>query len=137
MWCTGRFSMTGASHLPEAQRVRTEPQLLTTLAARRMAASNIRAIETYETLAARAAHYGLIDLQARALLDLSYFISHTSAERCLEAAQRALRLSAEQAPAMRTHTRAACAFRRLLVSGWKAQDALEFQAGLAERGTSK
>jgi predicted ATPase/DNA-binding winged helix-turn-helix (wHTH) protein len=71
-----------ASHLPEAQRVRTEPQLLTTLAARRMAASDIRAIETYETLAARAADFGLIDLQARALLDLSYFISHTSAELC-------------------------------------------------------
>jgi hypothetical protein len=121
-----------ASHLPEAQRVRTEPQLLTTLAARRMAASDIRAIETYETLAARAAHYGLIDLQARALLDLSYFISHTSAERCLEAAQRALRLSDGQAPPMRTRTRAACAFRRLSVNGWNAQDALEFREGLAE-----
>jgi tetratricopeptide (TPR) repeat protein len=38
---------------------------------------------------------------------------------------------------MRTHTRAACAFRRLLVSGWNAQDALEFQAGLAELGATK
>jgi DNA-binding winged helix-turn-helix (wHTH) protein len=121
-----------ASHLPEAQRVRTEPQLLTTLAARRMAASDIRAIETYETLAARAAHYGLIDLQVRALLDLSYFISHTSAERCLEAAQRALRLSDGQTPTMRTRTRVACAFRRLSVNGWNAQDALEFREGLAE-----
>jgi DNA-binding winged helix-turn-helix (wHTH) protein len=121
-----------ASHLPEAQRVRTESQLLTTLAARRMAASDIRAIETYETLVARAAHYGLIDLQACALLDLSYFISHTSAERCLEAAQRALRLSDGQAPPMRTRTRAACAFRRLSVNGWNAQDALEFREGLAE-----
>jgi hypothetical protein len=97
-----------------------------------MAASDIRAIETYETLAARAAHYGLIDLQARALLDLSYFISHTSAERCLEAAQRALRLSDGQAPPMRTRTRAACAFRRLSVNGWNAQDALELREGLAE-----
>jgi DNA-binding winged helix-turn-helix (wHTH) protein len=121
-----------ASHLPEAQRARTEPQLLTTLAARRMAASDIRAIETYETLAERAARYGLIDLQARALLDLSYFISHTSAERCLEAAQRALRLSDGQAPPMRTRTRAACAFRRLSVNGWNAQDALEFREGLAQ-----
>jgi DNA-binding winged helix-turn-helix (wHTH) protein len=121
-----------ASRLPEAQRVQTEPLLLTTLAARRMAASDIRVIETYETLAARAAEFGLIDLQARALLDLSYFISHTSAERCLEAAQRALRLSDGQAPPMRTRTRAACAFRRLSVNGWNAQDALEFREGLAE-----
>jgi len=125
------------SHLPGAQRERMEPQLLAILAAHRWATFDMRAIENYETLAARAADYGLIDVQARALLDLSYFVSLTSAERCLQAAQRALQLSAEQAPAMRTHTRAACAFRRLLVSGWKAQDALEFQAGLAELGTSK
>jgi hypothetical protein len=97
-----------------------------------MAASDIRAIETYETLAARAADFGLIDLQARALLDLSYFISHTSAERCLEAAQRARRLSDGQVPPMRTRTRAACAFRRLSVSGWNTQDALEFREELAE-----
>jgi hypothetical protein len=122
--------------LPEAQRVRAEPQLLATLAAHRWAGWDVRAIETYETLAARAAHYGLIDVQARALLDLSYFLSFTSEERCLEAAQRALQLSAGQAPAMRTRTRAACAFRRLSVSGWNAQDALEFRAGLAELGES-
>jgi DNA-binding winged helix-turn-helix (wHTH) protein/tetratricopeptide (TPR) repeat protein len=118
------------SHLPEAQRERMEPQLLAILAAHRWATFDMRAIENYETLAARAADYGLIDVQARALLDLSYFVSLTSAERCLEAAQRAARVSAKQAPAMRTYTRAACAFRRLLVSGWNAQDALEFQAGL-------
>jgi DNA-binding winged helix-turn-helix (wHTH) protein len=125
------------SHLPETQRERMEPQLLAILAAHRWATFDMRAIEDYETLAARAADYGLIDVQARALLDLSYFVSLTSAERCLEAAQRALRLSAEQDPAMRTHTRAACAFRRLLVSGWNVQDAIEFQAGLPELGTSK
>src|SRR3984957_11339406 len=120
------------NRLPQAQRAQTEPQLLASLAMHRMAASDTRAIETYETLAARAADYGLIDLQARALLDLSYFISHTSAERCLEAAQRALRLSAGQVPPMRTRTRTACAFRRLSVSGWDAQDALEFREGRAE-----
>jgi hypothetical protein len=65
------------------------------LAAHRAAAFDMRAIETYETLAARAAEYGLIDTQARALLDLSYFRSLTSAELGLEAAQRAQRLSAE------------------------------------------
>jgi DNA-binding winged helix-turn-helix (wHTH) protein/tetratricopeptide (TPR) repeat protein len=124
-------------HLPEAQRERMEPQLLAILAAHRWATFDMRAIENYETLAARAADYSLIDVQVRALLDLSYFVSLTSAERCLDAAERALRLSAEQAPAMRTHTRAACAFRRLLVSGWNARDALEFQAGVAELGTSK
>src|ERR1700734_3311381 len=120
------------SHLSGAQRAQAEPQLLVALAAHRAAAFDIRAIETYETLVARAADYGLIDVQARALLDLSYFLSLTSAERSMDTVQRALRLSAEQDPAMRMRTRAIGAFRRLSVSGWNTHDALEFRAGLAE-----
>ena len=120
------------SHLSGTQRAQAEPQLLVALAAHRAAAFDIRAIETYETLVARAADYGLIDVQARALLDLSYFLSLTSAERSMDAVQRAQRLSAEQDPAMRMRTRAIGAFRRLSVSGWNTQDALEFRAGLAE-----
>jgi tetratricopeptide (TPR) repeat protein len=120
--------------LPEAERARTEPRLLAVLTAHRWQAWDMRAIETCEALAARAADHGLIDVQARALLDLSLFLSFTSAERCLEVVQRALRLSAKQAPAMRTRTRSACAFRRLWVSGWDAQDACEFRAGLAKLG---
>ncbi|HEY0800996.1 MAG TPA: AAA family ATPase, partial [Steroidobacteraceae bacterium] len=124
------------SHLSKAQRAQVEPQLLATLAAHRSAAVDMRTIETYETLAERAADYGLIDVQARALVDLSYFLSLTSAKHGLEVAQRALRLSGGQDPAMRTRTRTACAFRRISVSGWNAQDALEFRAGLAELGES-
>jgi DNA-binding winged helix-turn-helix (wHTH) protein len=120
------------SHLPEGARAPTEPPLLATLAAHRSAAFDIRAIETYETLAQRAAEYGLIDVQARALVDLSSFLSLISAERCLEVVQRALRVSAQQDPGMRTRTRTACAFRHLSVSGWNAQDALEFRTGLTE-----
>jgi DNA-binding winged helix-turn-helix (wHTH) protein/tetratricopeptide (TPR) repeat protein len=118
--------------LPAAQRAQTEPPLLATLAAHRMAALDMRAIETLETLAARAADHGLIDVQARALLDLSFILSFTSAERSLEAAQRALRLSAGQDPAMRLRTRVGCAFRRLFAGGWNAQDSLEYRAGLVE-----
>src|ERR1700733_2772336 len=125
------------SHLSGAQRAQAEPQLLVALAAHRAAAFDMRAIETYETLVARAADYGLIDVQARALLDLSYFLSLTSAERSMDAVQRALRLSAEQDPVMRTRTRAIGAFRRLSVSGWNTHDALEFRAGLAELHTGQ
>jgi DNA-binding winged helix-turn-helix (wHTH) protein len=124
-------------HLPEAERARTEPRLLAVLAAHRMAAFDMRAIETYETLAARAADYGLIDVQVRALLDLSFLLAFTSAERCLEVVERALQLSAEQNPAMRIRTRTAYAYRRLSVSGWNAQDALEFRTGLAQIGENQ
>jgi predicted ATPase len=46
------------SNLPEATRARTELQLLTTLAAHRVAALDMRAMETLEALAALAANYG-------------------------------------------------------------------------------
>jgi DNA-binding winged helix-turn-helix (wHTH) protein/tetratricopeptide (TPR) repeat protein len=121
-------------NLPEAQRMRTQPQLLAILAAHRWAVWDVRAIETLERLVARAADYGLIDIQAQALVDLSFFLSLISAERCLEAVQRALRLSAHQDPAMRTRTRTACAFRRLSVCGWNVHDAMEFREGVAELG---
>jgi tetratricopeptide (TPR) repeat protein len=120
--------------LPEAQRAQTELQLLVSLAMHRTAAFDTRAVETYETLAARAADYGLIDVQVRALLDLSHLLSFTSAERCLEVVQRALPLSAEQDPVKRIRTRTACALRRLSVRGWNAQDAHEIRVGLAELG---
>jgi DNA-binding winged helix-turn-helix (wHTH) protein/tetratricopeptide (TPR) repeat protein len=121
-------------HLSEAERARTEPRLLAILAAHRMAAFDMRAIETYETLVARAANYGLIDVQVRALLDLSFLLAFTSAERCLEVVERALQLGAGQDPAIRVRTRTAYAYRRLSVSGWNAQDALEFRTGLTEIG---
>src|ERR1700722_488548 len=123
--------------LSEAERARTEPRLLAILASHRMAAFDMRAIETYEILVARAADFGLIDVQVRALLDLSFLLSFTSAERCLEVVERALQLSAEQDSAMRIRTRTAYAYRRLSVGGWNAQDALEFRAGLAQIGESQ
>ena len=124
-------------YLPEAERASTEPRLLEILASHRMAAFDMRAIETYETLAARAADHGLIDVQVRALLDLSFLLAFPSAERCLEVVERALQLSAGQDPALRARTRTAYAYRRLSVSGWNAQDALEFRTGLAEIGENQ
>jgi predicted ATPase/DNA-binding winged helix-turn-helix (wHTH) protein len=62
------------SNLPEATRARSELQLLTTLAAHRVAALDMRAMETLEALAALATAYGLIDRQARARVD-PFFLS--------------------------------------------------------------
>jgi len=52
------------------------------------------AMETYEVLAARAAHHGLIDVEVRALLDMAWPLSWISSQRSLEVLERALRLSA-------------------------------------------
>jgi hypothetical protein len=120
------------SKLPEAQRAPKEIELLTKLADHRTAEFDIRAIETYETLAAQAAHYGLIDIRVRALIDLAFPLSWLSAERCLQTAQRAQQLSASQDPHMHLRTRSRCAFLRLLAEGWSAQVAQEHLESVAE-----
>jgi DNA-binding winged helix-turn-helix (wHTH) protein/tetratricopeptide (TPR) repeat protein len=120
------------NNLPAAQRAPREIELLAKLASNRTAAVSKRAIETYESLAARAAHFGLIDVQVRALIDLSFPLSWFGLERCLEALQRAQQLSAGQDPFMRTRTRASCALRRLWVAGWNVQDAQEYREALVE-----
>jgi hypothetical protein len=45
---------------------------------------------TTEALAARAAHYGLLDVEVRALIDMAYPLSWISSERCLDILKRAL-----------------------------------------------
>ncbi|WFU91351.1 AAA family ATPase (plasmid) [Rhizobium sp. CC1099] len=104
----------------------TEAQLLTALAAHRMAAFDPEAIGTYEVLAARAAESNLVDIQVRALLDLSFYLSLVSGPRCLETIGRVLQLSQQQPPQLRQRTRATCALRRLFATGWNESDAREF-----------
>jgi DNA-binding winged helix-turn-helix (wHTH) protein len=120
------------SRLPETQRAANEMEVLAKMASNRAAVLDMRAIETYEALAARAAHYGLIDIQVRALLELSFPWSWISSERCLDALERALRLGAGQNRQMRTRTRASCAFRRLWADRWNSQDAQEHREAVAE-----
>ncbi|MHC2518962.1 AAA family ATPase [Bradyrhizobium diazoefficiens] len=121
-------------HLPEGLQPSTEAQLLAALAAHRMAAFDPEAVATYEALAGRAAELNLVDVQVRALLDLSFYQSLTSAKQCLEVIDRVLVLSGRQEPRLRAQTRAACAFRRLSVTGWNAADAEAFFAGHQDVG---
>jgi len=124
------------SKLPEEQRASTETDLLTALASDRLALFDPGALGTYETLAARAGQYGLVDVQVRALMDLSFYLALSSGNACLDAAKRALSLSAKQDPKMSVRTRAACAFRRLAVRGWNPEDVGEFTAAHGVAGAS-
>src|SRR5207249_6124104 len=65
--------------------------VLEQLAAMYVVAFDARAVETYETLAVRAAASGLIDLEVKALVDMAYPLSWIDAERCLAVVDRALR----------------------------------------------
>jgi hypothetical protein len=93
----------------------------------------MRATETYKTLGARAAHYGLIDVQVRALVEMAWMTSWVSSRDCLEIVEQALRLSAKQSdPLTRVLARMSCLVQRLWASGWNLQDAQECRNLMAE-----
>jgi hypothetical protein len=45
---------------------------------------DIRAVEIYEALRAKAAYYGLLDVEIRALVGMAYPLSWSNAQRFLE-----------------------------------------------------
>lgn len=120
-------------HLPDAQRAVSEIALLETLAELYVVSFDPRAPEAYQALADRAAHYRLVDVEARALIGMAYPLSWISSQRSLEVLERALRLSVQQSdPLARARTRASCFVRRIWVGGWNFRDAEEFRNALAE-----
>ena len=128
-----RHALDLLGNLPEAERAVNETEVLAKLATVYIVSFDGRAIDTYEALVQRAAHYGLIDVEVRALLDMAYPLSWNSSERCLGVVERALRLSARQEdPLMQATTRASCFVRRLWVCGWDLRDAEECRKALAE-----
>jgi tetratricopeptide (TPR) repeat protein len=119
--------------LPETERRVSEIEILEKLATTYLALGDgMRAIQTFEVLAARADHDGLIDVEVRALLGMAFPLSWSSSQRSLEVLERALRLSARQEdPLLRARTRARC-FALRLWQGWNPQDAEEFHKAFAE-----
>lgn len=122
-----------AGKLPEAQRPAAETEILEKLAEMYLASFDIRAIDTYDLLRARAAAYGLLDVEVRALIDMAYPLSWSNSQECLDVIGRALRLgSAQRDPLTRARTRASCLVRRILAGGWNAEDADACREALSE-----
>src|SRR5260370_33489243 len=93
----------------------------------------MRVVETCEALAGRAAHYGLIDVEVGAVVDMAYPLSWISSERCLKVLEGALELGARQKePLMRARTRARCLVRRICAGGWASADDDECRSVVAE-----
>ena len=116
-----------ARKLPEAERTLSEIEILEELAAiHAVLGDSLRAIETYEALAGRAAHDGLIDVEVRALIDMAWPLSWIDPQRSLEVLEQALRLSARlEDPLLRARMRTRC-FAWRLWQGWNPQDMEEF-----------
>ena len=118
---------------PEAERTVSDIEILEQLAAMYVGLFDMRAIATYEALAARAAHAGLRDVEVRALLGLAWPLARISAQRCLDVVEQALQLSAEQGdPLLRARTRMRGLFLRVWAGGWNPRDVDECGKALAE-----
>jgi DNA-binding winged helix-turn-helix (wHTH) protein len=119
--------------ISDVERAVAEPEILEKLASIYAVSFDMRVIETYEALRARAAFYGLLDVQVRALVDMAYPLSWISTQRCLEVIEQALQLNARQTdPITSARTRASCMVRRVWARGWNAQDAEDCRKALAE-----
>ncbi|HTU48417.1 MAG TPA: AAA family ATPase [Bryobacteraceae bacterium] len=119
--------------VPERECAGDETRILDRLATMYIVLSDLRATETYEQLRQRAASCGLIDVEARALIDLAYPFSRVSADYCLDVIERSLQFSDQQRdPLTRARTRASCFVLRIWAFGWNSADAEHCRKELEE-----
>ena len=79
-------------------------------------------------MASRAAHLGLIDDEARALVNLAYPLAWFSSERCLAVLERAFHLSDSQTDRLlRATNRMLSSHYRIWAGGWNARDTEEIR----------
>jgi DNA-binding winged helix-turn-helix (wHTH) protein len=113
-----------AAKLADSERAAAETEILEELAGLYLVAFDMNVVNTYETLRQRAAHYGLADVEVRALIGMAYPVSWGSTRKCLEVVDEALRMSSAQPdPLTRARTRASCLVRRVWASGWNENEA--------------
>ena len=122
-----------SSKLPEEKRAVSEIEILEKLGMIYSLEYDRRAIDNYEAMASRAAHLGLVDVEARALIGLAYPVMWITSDRCLKILERALLLSNSQSvQLLRASFRMNCFFYRIWAGGWNSQDAEECRIALNE-----
>ena len=122
-----------ADRLSVSERVVAETEVLYSLAGIYLATLDARVVDTLTLLRERAAEYGLVDVEVKALVDLAYPLAWSGSKQAIEVIDRALRLSdAQRDPLVRARTRARCMVRRLMVRGWNPDDAEESRRAMAE-----
>jgi len=118
--------------LPDAGRAESETGILERLAGIYAALGDIRTSETYGALSARAAHFGLIDVEVRALIEWAFIESWESSERGLELLERALHVVRTSDPVKHLPAYAACLAFRLWLCKWNPQQAEQYRNAIGE-----
>jgi hypothetical protein len=122
-----------AAKLPVAQRAMAETELLDALADMGLGTFDPNAVGTLTLLRERAAEYGMVDVEAKALVDLAFPLGWDASERGLDVIAQALRLSERSPnPLTRARIQARCMVRRIWIGGWSAEDAAECRRSLAD-----
>jgi DNA-binding winged helix-turn-helix (wHTH) protein/tetratricopeptide (TPR) repeat protein len=128
-----QHALAVAARLPLGDRALAETEILDALADMYLGTFDPRAVDVLVLLRERAAEYGMIDAEAKALVDLCHPLAWASGEQALDVIDQALRLSEAQTdPLMRARTRAGCMVRRIWTRGWNADDADECRRALAD-----
>ena len=119
--------------LPASARAEAETEILASLSEMDVVTFDRRAVETLSRFRDHAARYGLVEAEAKALVNLVLPLAWTDAQKALDVIDDALRLSDRPLePLARARIRAACMQRRIGVRGWSAEDALECTRALDE-----
>lgn len=121
-------------YTPEAERAGAEIEVLQKLCTIYSTSFNPRALETYEALAARAAHYGLADAEVHALLEMVFPLPLVSGDLYLQALNQALEAqsrSAEADASKAAAMRALYVTRRMPTGKWEPGDLEECRKLLA------
>jgi hypothetical protein len=122
-----------AAKLPIAERATAETEVLGALADMGLAAFDPSVFDTLTLLRERAAEYGMVGVEAKALVDLAFPLGWNASEPGLEVTEQALRLSGSAPdPLTRAQIRARCMVRRIWIRGWSAEDAAECRRSLAD-----
>ena len=128
-----QLALALAARLPLGDRACAETEILDALADMYLGTFDPRAVDVLMLLRERAAEYGMIDVEAKALVDLCHPLAWASGEQALALIDQALSLSEAQTdPLKRARTRAGCMVRRIWTRGWNADDAQECRRSLAE-----
>lgn len=112
------------ARLPDSERAACETGILEKLVSMYVVSFDTRVLQVSKTLWRRAAHYGMLDMEVRALINVAYPMSWISTKRSLVVLDRALQVATSSPdPLFRARTRASCLVRRIWASGWDSRDA--------------
>jgi tetratricopeptide (TPR) repeat protein len=114
-----------AGRLPADERVDVRLGVLRQLGLARRAMGDVRAsIDDFTRLASAAREHGRADEEARALLDLGGALGWIDRGRSLAVVEQALALAPRlRDPALRAHIVGSHGFQRILLRGWRDEDA--------------